>query len=45
MVESIKLFHLRMYLKENEEMTWDEMKKFKPTQYLSLHSLMYKKVY
>lgn len=29
--------------KENEEMTWDEMKKFKPTQYLSLHSLMYKK--
>ena len=24
-------------------MTWDEMKRFKPTQYLSLHSLMYKK--
>lgn len=29
--------------KDNEEMIWDEMKRFKPTQYLSLHSLMYKK--
>ena len=29
--------------KNDEEMTWDEIGKFKTTQYLSLHSLMYKK--
>ncbi len=29
--------------KNDQEMTWDETKKFKTTQYLSLHSLMYKK--
>lgn len=29
--------------KENEEITWDDMKRFKVTQYPSLHSMMYKK--
>lgn len=29
--------------KENEEITWDEIGHFKTTQYLSLHSMMYKK--